>query len=258
MKLLFKYIKIHFMSQLEYKTSFILLTLGQFFVPFLIFVSMILLFNRFENLQGWTLYEVALIYSIIHMSFSISELIARGFDMFRHMVREGTFDRVLIRPRSTIIQVIGSKIEFTRVGRLIQSIIVMTLSIVHLDMTWSVEKIGLLILMVISGIFVFSGIFILGATLCFWTIEGLEVVNLFADGGKEMAQYPLGIYQKWIKNFFTFVIPFGVINYYPMLYLFEKTDQVFYAITPVFGILFIIPCVLIWNFGVGHYKSIGS
>ena len=48
----------------------------------------------------------------------------------------------------------------------------------------------------------FTGIFILAATLCFWTIQGLEVANIFTDGGREMAQYPLIIYQKWVTVFF--------------------------------------------------------
>lgn len=258
MKLYLNYIRIHFMSQMSYKTSFILLCIGQFFVPFLIFISMVLLFQQFNNLLDWSLYEVALVYSVIHMSFSLSECFGRGFDSFSSMIREGTFDRILVRPKSTLLQVLGSKFEFTRVGRLIQSIIVMGFAIVNLDITWDIGQVSLLGLMILSGTAVFLGIFILGATLCFWTVEGIEVVNVFTDGGREMAQYPLGIYHKWIKKFFTFVIPFGVVNYYPMLVLLEKKQSILYTISPIFGILFLIPCTLIWTFGVKHYKSTGS
>lgn len=260
MKLYFKYMSILLKSQMEYRTSFILLSIGQFFVPFLSFVGIFLFFQRFANVGGWTLYEVALCYSVIHMAFSLSECFARGFDSFSSLVINGDFDRILVRPRGTIIQVLGSKFEFTRIGRLVQSIIVLVFSLYHLDITWNLYKIITLALMVLSGIVIFSGIYMLGASLCFWTIEGLEVVNIFTDGGREMSQYPLSIYKDWVKKFFTFVIPFGTVNYLPLMFILDKVqgNKIIYMITPVIGMLFIIPCILIWNVGVKHYKSTGS
>ena len=58
--------------------------------------------------------------------------------------------------------------------------------------------------------------------MSFWTIQGLEVANVFTDGGREMAQYPLNIYQKGVRIFFTFIIPFGCVNYLPLLFILDK------------------------------------
>lgn len=260
MKLYIRYMLILFKSQMEYRTSFILLSIGQFFVPFLVFISIFLFFQRFPNIGGWSLYEVALCYSVVHIAFSISECFARGFDSFSSIIINGDFDRILVRPRNTILQVLGSKFEFTRIGRLTQSIIVLIFSLSHLQIDWNVYKIMTLILMTTSGIFIFSGIYMLGATMCFWTVEGLEVINIFTDGGRELAQYPLSIYKEWIRKFFTFVIPFGTINYLPLMFILDKTEgnALLYMFTPLFGLLFLLPCVLIWDFGVRHYKSTGS
>jgi ABC-2 type transport system permease protein len=66
-----------------------------------------------------------------------------------------------------------------------------------------------------------------------------------------------------ISGVFIFAIPFGTINYLPLMFILDKVqgDKFIYMITPLFGILFgilfIIPCILIWNFGVKHYKSTG-
>lgn len=260
MKLYFKYISMLFKSQMEYRTSFILLSIGQFFVPFLVFISMYLLFQKFPTIADWSLYEVALCYSIIHIAFSISEAFGRGFDSFSSIIVNGDFDRILLRPRSTVLQVMGSKFEFTRIGRLIQSIIVLIFSISNINISWDIFKILTLILMIVSGIFIFIGIFMLGATLCFWTIQGLEVINILTDGGREISQYPLNIYKDWIRKFFTFIVPFGTVNYLPLMYILDKTkgNDIFYMLTPLFGILFIFPCILTWNIGVKHYKSTGS
>lgn len=260
MRIYFKYLVILFKSQMQYRTSFWLLSLGQFFIPFSIFAGLYFLFERFGQIKGWQFFEVALCFGIIHMAFALSECFARGFDAFSSLVRNGEFDRLLVRPRSTFIQVLGSKFEFTRFGRLLQSAIVLVWAMTNLNIEWSVVKAATLLLMIASGVLIFTGIYILAATLCFWTIEGLEVVNIFTDGGREMAQYPLNIYQKWVARFFTFVIPFGTVNYLPLLYILGKSSgtEIFYMLIPAAGSLFILPCLLVWKVGVKHYRSTGS
>ncbi|KAB7666305.1 ABC transporter permease [Bacillus sp. B1-b2] len=260
MKLYINFLKILLQSQMQYKTSFWLLSLGQFLVPFTVFAGLYFLFERFGQIKGWDFHEVALCFAIIHMSFAISECFARGFDNFSSLVVSGNFDRLLVRPRTTFIQVLGSKFEFTRVGRLVQSVLVLVWSLSNLSIDWNMLKAVTLVMMICSGVFIFTGIFILAATLCFWTIQGLEVANIFTDGGREMAQYPLTIYQKWVTRFFTFVIPFGSVNYLPLLFLLDKVGEheVLYMLAPILGILFIIPCIFIWIFGVKYYRSTGS
>lgn len=260
MGIYFKYLWIHFKSQMEYRTSFWLLSVGQFFIPFTVFAGLYFLFEQFGQIGGWQFFEVALCFGIIHMAFALSECFARGFDAFSSLVRNGEFDRLLVRPRTTFIQVLGSKFEFTRFGRLLQSAVVLVWALTNLNIELSVVKAVTLLLMMVSGILIFTGIYILAATLCFWTIEGLEVVNIFTDGGREMAQYPLNIYQKWVARFFTFVIPFGTVNYLPLLYILGKSSgtEIFYMLIPAAGSLFILPCLLVWKVGVKHYRSTGS
>jgi ABC-2 type transport system permease protein len=176
------------------------------------------------------------------------------------MIVHGDFDRVLLRPRSTVLQVFGSNFELTRIGRLLQSFVTFALALSWLDVTWSFMKIVTLLFMILSGIFIFTGIFILGATICFFTVQGLEIVNIFTDGGREIASYPLTIYNKWIMRFFTFIIPFGCFNYMPLMYITDRAggNAVLYMLTPLLGCAFIVPCLLVWWWGVRHYLSTGN
>jgi ABC-2 type transport system permease protein len=260
LKLYFKYLLILFKSQMQYRTSFWLLSFGQFFIPFTVFAGLYFLFERFGQIKGWDFFEVALCFAVIHMAFATSECFARGYDAFSSLVVNGEFDRLLVRPRSTVVQVLGSKFEFTRFGRLLQSVMVLGWALMNLSIEWSVIKAITLCLMIISGVLIFTGIYIVAATMCFWTIQGIEVVNIFTDGGREIAQYPLNIYQKWITKFFTYVIPFGTVNYLPLMYILGRTEgnDILHMLTPLMGSLFILPCLLVWHFGVRHYRSTGS
>lgn len=59
------------------------------------------------------------------MEFSLAETFARGFDQFSSIIGNGTFDRIMVRPRSSVLQVLGQRIEFTRLGRMVQAVIIL-------------------------------------------------------------------------------------------------------------------------------------
>ena len=84
------------------------------------------------------------------------------------------------------------------------------------------------------------------ASYCFLTVQGLEVRNLFTDGGKHMAQYPIGIFRKGFIIFFTVILPFGFVNYYPLMYILgDKTNKLL-IISPLITILYLIPSIIIF------------
>ena len=258
MKIYFDYLKLHLKSIMEYKLSFILSLISQVFVFFTYYFLIIALFQKFNNLQGYNIYEVLLTFSIIHFGFSMNETFARGIDQFDALIIDGSFDRLLLRPRNILLQVVGYQIDYTKLARVIQSIIIMIVALIKLDINWSILKVITLLLMLMSSIAIFFGIFLLAASYCFMTVQGLEVRNVFTDGGKNTAQYPIGIFNKYFVKIFTYIIPYALVNYYPLMYFVGKVDKVYYGFLPIIVLLYLIPCFLIFNKGSKHYLSTGS
>lgn len=258
MRLYFKFFMIHLKSLMQYKISFVLMLIGQFLLSFTLFLSIYFMFSRFHSVDGFTYSEVLLCFSVVLMAFSLAECFVRGFDTFPSMIGNGEFDRILVRPRNPIFQILASRIELTRLGRLLQAILVLCYAIPTSGVIWSWDKILTLVLMIACGVVVFAGLFIVYAALSFFTIEGLEFMNIFTDGGREFGQYPFSIYGKRILQFFTFIIPLALFQYYPLLYLLGKTDRISYMFLPLAGLLFLLPCLLFWRIGLRHYRSTGS
>ncbi|WFR57442.1 ABC-2 family transporter protein [Anaerocolumna sp. AGMB13025] len=258
MKLYFKFFSIHLKSVFQYKTSFLLTTIGQFLVSFNVFLGVYFMFQRFNKVKGFTYSEILLCFSIVLIEFSLAECFARGFDTFSATISNGEFDRIMVRPRNEIFQVLGNKIEFTRIGRMLQAIIMFAYGIMKSQITWSYDKVLTVIFMIIGGTVVFTGIFIIYAAFCFFTIEGLEFMNIFTDGAREYGKYPLSIYGKRVLQICTILVPYALIQYYPLLYILDRTKNPFYILLPLIACLFIIPCYLFWKFGIRHYKSTGS
>ncbi len=207
MRLYFRYFGIHLRSAMQYKTSFLLTVFGQTMTTLTAFLGIYFLMNRFNTVDGFTRNEVLLCFSVVLMAFSLAECFARGFDEFSRMIGNGEFERILTRPRSLILQVLGSKIEFTRVGRFIYALIVLVYTIINCGIHWSADKIFTLILMIVCGTLVFSALFVVFASLCFFTTDGLEFMNILTDGGREFGAYPFSVYGKHILRFYTFIVP---------------------------------------------------
>lgn len=243
---------------MQYKTSFFLMIGGQFLTAFSALLTIWFMFTRVNQVDGFTFNEVLLCFAIVWMAYSLSESFARGFDHFATMIGNGEFDRIMIRPRSPILQVLGSKIEFTRLGRLIQAIFVFCYAIPASGIVWTADKILTIVFMIVSGALVFSGLFVIYATLCFFTLQGLEFMNIFTDGGRQFGEYPFVIYGSGVLKFLTYIIPLALFQYYPLLYLIGRTENKAYIILPLLGILFLIPCYGFWRFGIRHFKSTGS
>ena len=113
-----QYVSIVVRGMMQYKASFLLNSLGQFLVSFSVFLGIYFMFRRFHQVRGYSYSEVLLCYAIVLMEFSLAEMWARGFDTFSGLVRSGEFDRVLVRPQGEILQVLGSRFELTRLGRI--------------------------------------------------------------------------------------------------------------------------------------------
>lgn len=252
------YISINIRSAMQYKLSFFLNATGQFLVSFNVFLGVFFLFQRFSQVKGFTFSEVLLCFSIMLLEFSLAEMTARGFDCFSHMVRTGSFDRVLVRPQSLIVQVLGSRFELTRIGRMLQALVMFVYGITKSNVHWTPAKIFTVVFMLIGGTALFSGIFLIYAAFCFFTLEGLEFMNVLTDGAREYGKYPIGIYGKKMLLFTTFVVPYALVQYYPLLYLLDRRTSLFYVFLPLLALLFLLPCYGFWRFGVRHYKSSGS
>jgi ABC-2 type transport system permease protein len=264
LRLYLRFLAVSIRSQLQYRVSFLLSSVGQFVTTGVEALGVWALFERFGRLTDWTLAQVAVFYAVVNIAFALSDAIARGFDQFGALyVKGGQFDRLLLRPRSTEVQLFGHEFTLYRVGRLAQGALMLVLASSLAAEPFGVGQWLLLGWAVLGGVCLFVGLVILGATLCFWTVESLEIMNTLTYGGAETAQYPLSIYHPDFRRFFTYVVPLGCVAYFPVVAALGVEDplgssRTFQVLSPLAGILFLGLCIGVWRLGVRKYTSTGS
>ena len=262
LSLYFHFVKLRIRSQMEYRLSFVFELFAQASISVIDFFMIALLFNRFKQLAGWSLWEVGFLYGIIGICFAIAEMFGRGFDVFQRSILRGDFDTILIRPLGTFYQVFSHEFLLRRLGRIAQALVVLLIANAQLAVSWSFTKVGYLLISLIGGTCFFVGLFVIGATSCFWTVQSIEIINIFTNGGVFMGSYPFSIYRWWFRHFFTFIVPLACVNYFPSLFLLGKIESlgaspIGVILSPFAGFLFLGITMLFWRWGVLRYQSTG-
>jgi ABC-2 type transport system permease protein len=232
-------------SQLQYRTSFMLAALSSALISATEFAAPMLVLQQFgNNIGGWTMGELALLYGMIDTAYALTDLFFGGFDpdYFSLLIQRGTLDQLLLRPTNITLQILGSEFRLRRFGRLAQ---------------------GGVILIVAFGQVAFLGsLFIIGSTTTFWTVQRVEVINVFVSGGRVAMYYPMHIYTKWVRRIFT-IVPVIFLNYYPALYLLGKPDPLNMPamapfLAPIVGFGLLAAALGFWQLGLRHYASTGT
>lgn len=251
-------------AQLQYKINVFVDICTYLAVTGLEFGALLLFFGPFPSLLGWKIGEVALLAAIMSIGFGLAELTGAGIDNFADTIRRGEFDRVLLRPVGTFTQVIGSDFRLRRFGRITQGISAFIIALRLLpDLHWTAAKLLVLPISIMGGAVIFVSILLLGATLCFWTVETTELTNILTYGGREMLSYPITIYNQTLQRFFLFVVPIAFGSYVPTCYIlgrplpFGIPSSIAFSV-PLIALVFALIAGMVWSFGVHRYQSTGS
>jgi|SRR5579872_3212327 len=259
-----RYVAASLRAQFSYPGTLALMSAGQFLVTVIEFAGVWALFKRFGSIAGWRLGDVALFYGFVSIVFSFGDAVTRGFDVFGStFVKTGGFDRLLLRPRTTVLQLLGYELRLTRVGRLAQGILVFAIGARLTGFDATPQALAILVWAGMGGVALFSGLFVFQATWSFWTVESLEAMNVLTYGGEAAAEYPLNVYVRWFRDFLMFVVPIGCVTYLPMLAAMGRVDPLGSPawaglFTPAAGFAFLGVALFSWRFGLRHYASSGS
>jgi ABC-2 type transport system permease protein len=253
-------------AQMQYKVDLALDVLTYFLLTALEFATLLIYFVPFPTLLDWRMGEVALLGAVVSIGFGLAELFGGGIDNFEVIIRQGDFDRILLRPVTALMQVSTTQFRLRRFGRITQGLSAFGLALFFLrdaHLVWTPLKILVLCLGVLSSALIFVSVLLLGATVCFWTVETTELTNILTYGGREMLSYPLTIYHQLLQRLFVFIVPLAFGTYIPVCYVLGRAlpfalPNWLAFFSPLIALLFALVALAFWRFGVHRYQSTGS
>lgn len=250
-------------STMAYRASFVMTAIGNFAATAFDFVAIMLMFSHVDVLGGYTLPEIALLYGAAGTAFGLADLAMGSMDRLGRRVRDGTLDTLLVRPVPVIAQVAADRFALRRLGRITQGLLVLGYALVTLDIEWTLVKVVMVPLMLLSGAAIFGAVFVVGAAFQFFAQDASEVQNSFTYGGNTLLQYPPTVFAKDLVRGVTFVVPLAFVNWLPALYVLGRE----YPLGLPQWVAFLPPVVaagcwavagLAWRAGLRSYRSTGS
>ncbi|WZU01512.1 ABC-2 family transporter protein [Erysipelothrix sp. D19-032] len=254
MKLYFKIVAMHIKSQLQHRTAFLALSLGQALLTFSGIFAVIILATNVTTVAGFSTPEILLAGAVVTLSFAIANVSFEGLIPFH-----GCWGTVnLIVSSSDLKMCCFGLREHNGIKSVGKNCGCEYYSCGGLSDCSALYHIRLLAIMVVSGVVLFGSLFIIYGSCSFFTTDSLEVFNILTDGGREFGQVPYGLYGKNILKVLTFILPLACFQYYPLLVVLGRDVPTYFQWTPLACFLFVIPALLMWRRGRHHYRSTGS
>ncbi|MFF9483335.1 ABC transporter permease [Streptomyces sp. NPDC014676] len=250
-------------SGMTYRASFVFTVFGNLLMTGLDFVAILLMFSQVDSLGGWSLPEIALLYGLSVTAFGIADLLLGSMNVLGGRMRDGSFDVLLVRPVPVLAQVGADRFALRRLGRVTQGAVVLGWALAAVDVDWSVVKVLLVPVMVVSGAAIFSAVFVAGAAFQIFAQDAAEVQNAFTYGGTTLLQYPPSVFGKDLVRGVTFVLPLAFVNWVPAAYVLERPYPVGLPgwavfVSPLVAVGCCVLAGLAWRTGLRSYRSTGS
>jgi ABC-2 type transport system permease protein len=246
-------------SILAYRADFIVLLISAVLVQLVGLAFIWLIFQRIPDIQGWTFWQVVMMYSLIFITEGVGSLFFEGTWWLGWLVYSGEFDQVMLRPVSPIVQILASRVGFNGLGNMVTGGVLLVVSLSHVSVRWS--PIGLLMVLILlaSGATIRVALNLGTAALSFWIKSRSTNVPMFVHQLGEFAKYPITIYSVGIQAVIVVVIPFAFISFYPTAYVFDQANWLIAGLlTPLVALYCLFMAGLLFRRGMRRYESSGT
>lgn len=250
-------------SDWQYRTSFVFFLVSQTVVAAVDLAVIVVLFEVVPSIGGWSIGQVAVLYSLTTLSFGLGDLFVSQVETAARYVREGTFDRFLLRPLPTVLQLSAAEFALRRVGRTVPGAAGLAACLLVVDIDWTVDRAVLVPVTVASGTAIFGSVWVATSAVAFWAVGAQEVANTFTYGGQFAHQYPLHIYARWARTLLGWIVPMAFVAYVPALHLLDAPNPLglprWLAVAPpVAAGASVLVARTVWRNAIAHHQSTGS
>lgn len=250
-------------SDWQYRTSFFFFLASQTVVTALDLAVILVLFEVVPQLGGWSVEQVAVLYALTTLSFGLGDLFISQVETAARYIREGSFDRFLLRPLPTVLQLSASEFALRRIGRSIPAAVTLVVALTIADIDWTPDRILLVPVTVVSGTAIFGAVWVVTSSISFWAVGAQEVANSFTYGGSFAHQYPLHIYARWIRTALGWIVPMAFVAYVPAVHLLDAANPLdlprwLAFMPPVVAVASVAVARWVWAAAIRNHQSTGS
>ncbi len=219
--------------------------------------------RQFPSMNGWNFREMFFLYALWMTAHELHNTLFFTVNSVPEYVREGRFDRFLVRPLDALFQVLTVPQQIVP-DSLVLAIATLAVATAAAGVRVDWIFVTFVPLVVAGGALIDLGISLAVATCSFWFIRVDTLRWVVMSLEQDFTRYPISIYTRGVRFVLTFLLPFAFMNYFPATYFLQKADTglhfnpVIGLLTPVIGLVWVTGAYAFWLLGLRHYQGTGS
>jgi ABC-2 type transport system permease protein len=249
-------IKLALATRMAHRADFMMSASMMVAVELIVPLITFLIYRSGAGYPGWSLYQAMLIQGLF--------LLAKGiafplyFGMVRNtlnLVREGSFDLLLLKPNSPLFMVIITAFDPEELGKLFGGLVLVSVALRHVPNPSLSQWLLFCLLMVLSQMMIFSWAMIMSAAVFKW-VGNSRVFEIF-DAVTDFGNYPLSIFSKGAQTVLSIAMPVAMIAFFPASVLLGQSQPL---LVPCMVMTLVFLCVgsLYWRWMLARYTSAGG
>lgn len=247
-KVMFLSLKYNIMKQMTNKVTFITNIVFMILNNASFIIQWLILFSLKEEIGGYTIKEVILLWGIAASVFGISHILFNKAFELSDLIINGKLDTFLVQPQNVFLSVITSDTSISAIGDLIYGYICLFLYGI------TIKNFILFTIFTITGGIILAAFVSIIGSISFWIVKGDILVDTLNNMMVSFATYPGTIFKNTIRIILYTVIPVGIANYMPVDTIINFSFMNFVYII-AFTIAIVILAFYIFNTGLKRYSS---
>jgi len=250
-------------AQLQYRVNFWTTLMGgvAYQGTQLLFLGVLL--GKFGLIGGWGFPEVAFVFAMRLASHALYVVPFGSLRLLDEMVRDGEFDRVLLRPVNPFLQLVTRWFPLMSLGDALLGAGALIIFSWQAPIDWTGAKVVYLLLAVVGGGLVETGIQTFFCGLSFVATSTFSL-RIFADTSiTQFSGYPLTMFGRGIFYAFCTLVPMAFISFLPATVLLGRTADVpvpvwLTFLSPLAGVVVFVLGYCFFTKMMPRYTSPGS
>lgn len=256
-----QYAKQNLKVKMSYPWDFFVSLVGTLVYGVLNVTFLWVLLQKTPDIVGWTFAELVFLYGFGEITFGLFAIFFFHalMRLSEHYIVEGNLDRPLVRPISPLMQIMMENMDLFDIVILLKGGVLIAWAWGQIDLAFNFANLAGLLFGLTAGAFVYFGCFLLIGSVSFLFPDraGLLMPLLSVS---DVSRYPITAYPLAIRIFFSYIIPFAFVAFYPSVWLLDKglvnDSLILYCALAAFVMMAL--GIFAFRYGLKHYQSTGT
>ncbi|HHH41222.1 MAG TPA: hypothetical protein ENK56_04375 [Chloroflexi bacterium] len=202
--------KANLLSAMEYRAAFISQVIGMMLNNAVYFAFWVIFFDRFQEVRGWGLDEMLLLFAVVAVSFGLGVYLFGNVMRIAEASANGRLDYYLSLPRPVLLHLLASRSIASGFGDFLYGLICFAVA-----GRWTPDAVARFVVGSLLSMIVFLSFLILVQSLAFWMGSATLVSAQAANALLTFSLYPITLFDGTAKFLLFTILPAAFIGAVP-------------------------------------------